>query len=217
MPLKILFVDDQPLITDAYKIVISAGINVPTEIFTINSLEEAYKFIYQTNDLNLDYIFLDLSMPTYIEKNITSGEDLAKHIRRDFPKIKIVIITGFYETIRIINLIKQVYPEGIIAKGEVDNKSLLFAFQKIINGENYKSEIIKKNIENFNENDYLDNVNRQIIILISEGKTIKNIQKILNLSKSAIDKRKVKIKEYLKIDNGGNEEIIKKSLQLKLI
>ena len=49
MPLKILFVDDHPLITEAYRIVISAGINVQTEIFTKNSLEEAYKFIYQTN------------------------------------------------------------------------------------------------------------------------------------------------------------------------
>ena len=217
MPLKILFVDDHPLITEAYRIVISAGINVQTEIFTKNSLEEAYKFIYQTNHLNLDYIFLDLSMPAYIEKNIASGEDLAKYIRRDYPKIKIVIITGFYETIRITNLINQIYPEGIIAKGEVDKNSLIFAFQKIINGENYKSEIIKKNIENFNENDYLDNINRQIIILIAKGKTTKNMQKILNLSKSAIDKRKVKIKEYLKIAKGGNEEIIKQSLLLNLI
>lgn len=217
MSLKILLVDDHPLITEAYKNVFLLGLNEKVEIYTLNTLKEAYKFILRSEHLDLDYVFLDLSMPADEEKNIFSGEDFAKLIRKNYPQIKIIIITGFYQTIRITNIQKQIFPEGIIAKGEIDSQSLLVAFNKIRSGEIFKSEIIKKNIQNFYDDESLDDVNKKIITLIAEGKKTKNIQKILNLSKSAIDKRKVKIKEYLKIEKGSDEDIIKNSTFLKLI
>ncbi|WP_394758177.1 response regulator [Flavobacterium sp.] len=101
MPLKILLVDDHIMITDFYKMAL-ADLEIKTKINTANSLEAAYNFIFLQNKIQpIDIIILDLSMPAYSEENINSGEDLAKLIRIKYPKIKIVIATGYCETIRL--------------------------------------------------------------------------------------------------------------------
>ncbi|WP_395056156.1 response regulator [Flavobacterium sp.] len=210
MPLKILLVDDHVMITDFYKMAL-ADLEIKTKISTANSLETAYNFIFtQTKTQSIDIIILDLSMPAYSEENINSGEDLAKLIRIKYPEIKIIIVTGYCETIRLYNIRQNIYPEGILEKCDIDYDIFISAFNKIINGEIYRSETVKKNIsDKLNDDIYLDNTNRQIVKLISQGIKTKNIPTYLPITLSGIKKRKLKIKQLLKIDFGSDEDIIR--------
>ena len=63
----------------------------------------------------------------------------------------------------------------------------------------------------------MDNYNRQIIILLSQGVKTKNLPDLLYLSKSAIDKRKAIIKQLLGIDKGNDEDILKEARKQGLI
>lgn len=58
---------------------------------------------------------------------------------------------------------------------------------------------------------FLDSLNRQIIVLISQGVTTKNIPLYLPLTLSSVHKRKSKIKELLQIGHGNDEDIIRES------
>jgi DNA-binding NarL/FixJ family response regulator len=210
MPLKILLVDDHIMITDFYKMAL-ANLKINTKNTTINTLENAYNFIFPKREIQpLDVILLDLSMPAYLEKNINSGEDLAKLIRLNYPKIKIIIVTDYYETIRLNRIIQEINPEGVLEKSDIDYDGFLFAFNKIIGNGEYRSKTIEKNIDsNLNNNIYLDTMNRQIIKLISQGIKTKNIPNHLPINLSGRHKRKLKIKQLLKIDFGNDEDIIR--------
>lgn len=48
-------------------------------------------------------------------------------------------------------------------------------------------------------------------MLLSQGIQTKNLPDYLNLSKSAIDKRKVIIKEFFDIEKGNDEDILREA------
>ena len=63
----------------------------------------------------------------------------------------------------------------------------------------------------------MDNYNRQILLLLSQGIKTKNLPDLLHLSKSAIDKRKAIIKQIFGIDKGTDEDILKEARRQGLI
>ena len=151
-------------------------------------------------------------MPEYLEKNLKNGEDLARLLRTKYPEIKIIFISGYLNKLTLSSIIKNINPEGLIEKSDLDYDSIHVIFKKIIEGEVYKSERINKTInENRTNNIHFDSLNRQLILLISQGITTKNIPNYLPLTLSAVHKRKSKIKELLQIDSGNDEDIIRES------
>ena len=110
----------------------------------------------------------------------------------------------------LYNIIKKVAPAGLLVKSDFDGEELLVAFEKILSGETYQSEIVKKTIKLFLEKEmFLDAIDRQILGFIANGTKTVNMPPMLNLSLSAIEKRKSKIKIYFGIDRGSDEDIIK--------
>ena len=211
MPLKILLVDDHKMTTDFYKEVLSQNLSNLTHIDCCNSLEAAYHFLFnQKSSLVLDYIILDLSMPAFEDKKIYSGEDLALLIREHFPLIKLIIITGYSDVLRTSSILKNVNPEGFIAKSDIGHNDFVSAFKKIANNEIYRSPSILKLFKPKKEDViYFDKWNTQIILLVNNGIKTKNLPQHLPLSINAIDKRKAKIKMLLGIENGNDEDIIR--------
>ena len=63
----------------------------------------------------------------------------------------------------------------------------------------------------------LDSYNRQIIILLSQGVKTKNFHEHINLSTSAIEKRKAVIKDYFGIIKGSDEDILREARKQGLI
>ncbi|RYJ53371.1 response regulator transcription factor [Flavobacterium petrolei] len=218
MSLEILLVDDHIMITDCYKMALT-DLEISTRITSANSLENAYKFIFDNGpDVRIDLVILDLSMPEYPEKNIENGEDLAKLIRVRHPKTKIIFITGYCNIIRLNSIIHDINPEGLIEKSDLDFSSISIICNKIIAGEIYKSERVKKTIEDFSTKEmFLDTIDRQIIILISQNTKTVNIPELLNLSLSAIEKRKAKIKIYFGVEKGSDDAIIRKAKEIGFV
>ena len=77
---NILIVDDHPFIIQGYKNAITRYKPEEFEfvITQANDCEKAYNIITDGSIDHFDIAFLDISMPSYEEKNIFSGEDLAK-------------------------------------------------------------------------------------------------------------------------------------------
>ncbi len=210
MSLKILLVEDHKMITDAYKNILSQHFKNGVKIITSNTLQSAYEFIFsEDNNEDIDIVVLDISMPPFIEKNINSGEDLAHLIRLKYPKIKIIFISGNHNPLILTRIAQCICPEGLIDKIDLDRNNLANIFNLIITGERYKSETIKKTIEdNVANKHFFDNIDIRILLLISQGIKTKNLKQYIPLTTSAIEKRKSKIKLQFGINNGNDEDLI---------
>ncbi len=217
MNLKVLLVDDHIGMTDYYKSEFNY-VNRNFEIKTANTLKDAYFLLFDEDQNNFDLAVLDVSMPSFIEKKINDGEDLAKLIKVKFPKVKIIFITGYSSTEKLNKIINNICPEGFIEKVDINSHNFMIMINKIISGNIFRSETILKSIQINSKKDYnLDSQNRQIISLIAKGISTKNLQNHLNIKTSAIDKRKAFIKQILGIDFGNDEDIIREAKKRKII
>jgi DNA-binding NarL/FixJ family response regulator len=208
---NILLVDDHPAILNGYLSVLSfndEGIElVPTFCY---NCEEAYHAITKLENANLfDFILLDRSLPAYHEKNIKSGEDLALLAKEHQTKAKIVMLTAHAETFIIYDIIHKTKPNGLIIKSDATGEVLLDAFHDIIEGKTYYSTTVTENMKDLLvREDYLDSINRQIIVLLAQGFKNKTIASQLGLSDSTVEKRKSKIKDFFLNNKSTDEELI---------
>lgn len=217
MSIKIAIVDDHPVQIDGYKTVLQhASKNV--EFTSVYSCEAAYNLIIDVNKNFYDFLILDRSLPAYKEKNINSGEDLALLAKKYWPGVKIVMITSHSEAFILYDILHQIEPFGLLVKSDFSAEELLSAFETMLRGKKYFSEtVIQAKKKLTSKKAFLDSHNRQIIRLLAQGVKTKNLPEHLNLSQSAVEKRKAIIKDYLDIDHGGDQEIIFISRKLGLI
>jgi two-component system response regulator NreC len=209
MELQVLMVDDHAPIIEGYKSILA--FNSEGHILNTteaHSCEMGYNAIVDAED-SFDLIFLDLTLPPYLEKNLHSGEDLVSVAKKYHPKAKIVLLTSHSESIVLFKVANDKNLDGVLVKSDFRSHDLLEAFDIIVKGGTYFSPTIIKHKKTWEEKSkYLDSYNRQILLLLSQGVKTKNFPSILHLSKSAIDKRKSIIKQIFGIDKGTDEDIL---------
>lgn len=220
MKINILMIDDHPSQIEGYKAIL--GFNqdrYETDVVVAYSCKSAYEII--TNPYNagkFQLVFLDLSLPAYHEKSIYSGEDLALLIRETWPDTKIMMLTSHSEAIVLYNITRKTNPEGLLVKSDFTGDGLLSAFDKVLKGEKYYTETVRSGLKELLSRElYLDNTNREIIMLLAKGVKTKNMMETLNVSRSSIDKRKQFIKDYLCVENGTDDDIVIEAKRLGLI
>ena len=213
--IKILMVDDHPFIIEAYKNTLAGYKNerYVMEIDQASDCKSGYEIIASAADRkeNFDVAFLDISMPSYDEKKIFSGEDLAVFIKEKMPDCKVILLTMHTEMLRISNIIKKIQPNGLIIKNDLTFDELLNAFDKIMSGEPYYSKTVFNFINNSLTELTLDEIDREIIHHLSNGVMTKNIPHYVGLSLSAIEKRKLHMKDIFSIIGCNDEELIREA------
>jgi DNA-binding NarL/FixJ family response regulator len=220
MPYKILMVDDHKAMLIGYKSILEFNDkNLEIEVTFCHDCEEAYNAITTTaNPISFDLVFLDRSLPPYPEKKIKSGEDLALLIRKHLPDSKIIMLTSHAEAFVIYDIVHKIRPNGLLIKSDFDGDELLLAFNNILDDKTHYSETVTAALkEQIISQGYLDTLDRQIIALLSRGLRNKSIANELGLSDSTVEKRKVRIKDYLNIIKGNDEDIILECRRLGFI
>ncbi|MCR5861513.1 response regulator [Flavobacterium sp. J372] len=215
--LNILIVDDHPMTVNGYINVLSDEEFEGYELKFTKALdcEQAYKLIMDDNRAPFNIAYLDLSLPAYAEKNIFSGFDLGLLIRKIMPDCIVIILTMHSESSLVDRLIKEINPQGIMCKSDIDIDEFLNAFKIIFSGDTYlSSKIVKSLKEKVFDNYKLDNYDKQILMRLSEGIQTINIPNYVPLSLSAIEKRKEQMKNMLLQGKAGDDselvEAIKK-------
>ncbi len=199
--INIIIVDDHPFIIEGYKNAINsyASSEYQFKITQANNCKSAYDVITGAEE-NFDIAFFDISMPAYEEKNIFSGEDLAKLIKERMPECRIVLLTMHTELIKINNIIKNINPNGLVIKNDLTFDELLLAFDKILRNENYYSQTVVKFVSQSQYDTLeIDPFDKQILFHLSKGTKTKDIPSFVPLSLSAVEKRKLNLKEMLEV------------------
>lgn len=211
---NILIVDDHPFIIEGYKNAITRYNPKDFEflISQAKDCESAYNIITNPDTIVFDIAFLDISMPPYEEKGIYNGEDLAKLIAEYMPSCKIILLTMYTELLKIKTIIKTINPRGLVIKNDLTFDELLFAFDKVIKGKTYYSESVVKML-NLSEKDTIeiDQFDKQILFHLSKGTKLNDIPQYIPISLGAIERRKINLKELLKVQEGSDIELVREA------
>ncbi|HEY0046595.1 MAG TPA: response regulator [Flavobacterium sp.] len=203
--LKVLVVDDHQLMVEGY-ISILQRLDYNIEVMTANNCEAAEKQLRQI--ICFDIILLDRSLPSL--DNQRNGDDLALLAKQIMPDAKILILTSHSEGFALYSIVHKIKPDGLLVKCDFNGVELLDAVVRVLQGGTYKSSTVTKVLKGLtSKSTFLDNYNRQIVVLLSQGIKTKNLSEHIPLSNSAIDKRKVYIKEFFGLDKSSDEDIIK--------
>ncbi|WP_136668615.1 response regulator transcription factor [Flavobacterium sp. H122] len=213
--LKILIIDDHPMIIEAYKSAVNrVAANFQNIKFTIDTAgdceagDQKIKNCNSTKKYNI--VFLDVKLPPSLNGKIVSGEDLGLKVRNKMPGTKIIVSTMFDDNHRIKSIFKNLNPEGFLIKSDVTTDILINAISAILNNQTYYSETVNQLLRKQLTSDFtLDDIDRQILYLISIGTKTKDLPEFLPLSIAGIERRKRNLKALLKIENNSNKELIK--------
>ena len=213
--INILIVDDHPFIIEAYKNAIKGYNSKGAYEFIITQAKDCktgYEAIIDAEEDPFGIAFFDLSMPTYEEKGIFSGEDLALLIKEKMSDCKIILLTMHTELLKINTIIKNINPNGLVIKNDLTFDELLLAFDKILKEENYYSQTVVKLVSQIQyDNIEIDAFDKQILYHLSKGTKTKDIPQYVPLSLSAIEKRKLNLKETLEIKGGSDIDLIREA------
>ena len=209
--IKIILVDDHQMFRDGVKSVLcdEENIDVIGEVGNGNDLFDLLKT--KTPDL----IITDISMPDI------SGIEVAKHVSENYPDIKILILS-MHSNEEFISKALNVGANGYLPK-DTNMTELLEAINTIYKGENYFNKeisntilksLINKSKEESSSNKTLTKREKEIIKLVVEGLTNKEIAEKLCISIRTVDSHKNNIMQKLNLKS--SVELVKYAIKNKL-
>ena len=217
---NILIVDDHPFIIEGYKNAIKRYHPEQYDFYIdqAKDCQAAYNIITNPDTPKFDIAFLDISMPTFAEKNIYSGEDLAKLLSQYMPNCKIILLTMFTELLNIKTIINTINPCGLIIKNDLTFDELLYAFDKVLKNDKYYSESVLKMLNQSEDNIIqIDQFDKQILFHLSKGTKIDEITQYIPISLVEIERRKLNLKELLKIQGASDRDLVQEAKKLGLL
>lgn len=206
--MNVLVVDDHPMTVDGYINTLSGGFFGENPFFVkAYNCEDAYSILMKSVSAKkvFNIAIIDKGLPGFSEKSILSGNDLALVIREKMPNCKIIMITAHTEVIIVYDIVKKVRPEGLIIKNDITPEKLQQAVIDILQGMNYHSSTVKSCInEIWRKELMVEDSNRQILFYLSKGFKINELEGMVYLTSSSIQKRIVKMKDAFEAtDNSG--------------
>ena len=207
--INILMIEDHPMILESYVEVIEAlqreTENYRFEIFQAHSILDAINSLDDTFDKRqLHLVFLDIGLPK--ENKYMTGLDLGTAIRREFPDVKIIIITGYDNFPIIQKALNTVKPDGLLIKAELSPEGLIIAVKDVLQDIPHYTKTVRKYLNHIETKpSHLDRYDMLLLFHISEGKKTQELPAILPLSLTSIERRKRKLKEILKLETDSSD------------
>lgn len=208
-------VDDHPIIIEGYQNVLMASKKDDQTLLidTANNCDTAVSLLEKSaKSTHYKVCFFDISLPGSSDGKYTSGEDLALLAKHLLPNAKIVILTMFNESFRIHNIIKEINPDGFLIKSDLTSMELAEAFQQILKNPPYYSSTVTNYLKRIVVSQInLDDINRKILHFLSQGIKTRSLGEYVDLSTSAIEKRKKQLKLLFGVNDGKDETLLKEA------
>ncbi|MGS2738786.1 response regulator [Sinomicrobium sp. M5D2P17] len=213
---NIVLIDDHPLITKVFRDTLKGVAREDLLVFNIvevHSCDEALTLFGKLSSLyRIDMVFLDLQLPPSSDGEMISGEDLGLSIRERSPDTKIIIVTAFNDPYRIHTLLENINPDGFLVKNDLEPEELPTIIRHLIQDPPYYSATVAQALRPYMAHHaLLDKIDRHLLHELSLGATLSHMVTVLPLSRSAIVKRKQRLKEYFDIRGGDDRELIRKA------
>lgn len=198
--IRVLIADDHTLVRDG----IRALLALASDIEVVGEAANGKEALEKTRELLPDIVLMDLNMP------IMGGLEATRRIRKEFSGTKVLALTQYDDTEYVIPVI------GAGAKGFITKMAafseLASAIQAVYGGESYLSpsaasalveECQQKAVAEGEKDTYqaLTDREREVLKLVVEGYTSKQIAEILVVSPKTVEWYKTSLMNKLNIHN----------------
>jgi two-component system response regulator NreC len=197
MPLHILLADDHVVVRQGLKALLErAGFEVVAEA------GDGQEAIRLAADSQPDIAVLDVAMP------ILNGIDAARGIAKASPATRAILLTMYAQGASVLEGLRAGI-RGLVVKSRAFDE-LLRAIQAVCKGDTYLSpDVCNVVVESYVTNrdagePHLRDRERQVLQLVAEGRTTKEIATILGVSVKTAESHRMNIMERLDIhDTAG--------------
>lgn len=176
-----------------------------------------YKKALKDNE-PFDLLISDLSFVSdYRQVEIPSGEKLIEVIRKTDSKIKIIVYSVEDKSYTIKYLFENQNIDGFVHKGRNSISQLKTAIEGLLYNKKFISPELAHTLQNKSTNE-IDNYDVELLTHLANGVSLEEMEplfKKLNItpnSKSTIEKRVAKLKDYFKANNNIHLIAITKDL-----
>jgi DNA-binding NarL/FixJ family response regulator len=211
--IRVLLADDHRILREG----IRALIEDQEDMVVVGESEDGLATVKKVAELLPDVVVMDIAMP------LLNGLEATRQIHRDFPQVKVLILT-MHENEEYIRQVLAAGALGYVLK-DAAARDLLGAIRTVNQGEAVLSPAITRlviedylrwgDIRPEDTTDGLTPREREVLQLIAEGYTNKEIAGIMNLSVKTVQSHRTNLMNKLDLHDRG--ELIKYAIQKKII
>ena len=192
MKTRILVADDHSVVLEGLRRILElAGCEL------VGTAEDGRMLVQLADTLKPDLIVLDISMPEL------NGIEAARQIRKQYPKMPLIFLSMHSDAVYVREAFRAGGSGYLLKKTAVSE--LAIAVREVIAGRHYLTPLVTKQTitellaspggSNFGSD--LTRRQREVLQLVAEGKTAKEIANTLNISVKTVEFHKTSIMDSL--------------------
>jgi two-component system response regulator NreC len=211
--IRILIADDHTLLRNG----ICAILEDEPDMIIVGEANDGREAVRLAGQLKPNVVLMDIAMP------LLNGLEATRQIKHEHPEISVLVLT-MYDNEEYFRKMLEAGASGYIIK-RVAATELVYAIRAVYNGEAVLSPAITRLLlEDYLNHDLrsekddpnaLSSREREVLQLIAEGKTSREIAEILNLSVKTVQSHRTSLMQKLDLHDRG--ELIKYAIQKKII
>jgi DNA-binding NarL/FixJ family response regulator len=191
---RLLLADDHTLLLEGIRLMLEP------EFDLVGSVEDGRALLEAAKTLRPDVILLDISMP------ILNGIDAARQLRKHLPSARLIFVT-MHADADYVSEAFRVGAMGYLLKRAAASE-LLIAIREVLKGNHYVSPLVTRNAlkplissskPTGRFSDRLTPREREILQLVAEGRSRKEIAGILNISVKTVEFHKGRLMRKLNL------------------
>lgn len=189
---KLLLADDHSLVIEGMRKLLENRYDV------VGTVEDGRALLDSATTLHPDVVLLDISMP------LLNGIDAARQLKQQQPDIKLIFLTMHADR-TYVNEAFKAGASGYLLKRSA-GAELLQAIESVLAGNSYVTPLVAKDLIRIavdgtggasSVRDILTPRQREVLQLVAEGHSVKEIASILNISPKTVEFHKTQIMDQL--------------------
>jgi DNA-binding NarL/FixJ family response regulator len=205
---RILVADDHTLIVDAFKKLLEPEFDI---VATVSDGRALLRTAYESKP---DVAIIDLGMP------LLNGADAGQELKKLLPQIKLLVVTMSEDYELAAHALKH-WASGFLLKKSAGTE-LIKAIREILKGNSYVTpKVAQRLLEEFVRDPRPDRARhltprqREILQLLAEGRTMKEVGAILNVATRTVAFHKYRIMEEFGLKT--NSDLVKLAIKEHII
>lgn len=207
---RILIADDHNLVAELCKRLLE------TQFDVVGVVSDGRALVCSAIELKPDVIVLDIAMP------ILNGLDAGRKVKEMLPAVKLVYLTMNPD----VQVAAEAFARG--ASGYLLKtcaaSEMVLAVREVLRGKSYLSQALSRDTVNFlrrqdkqlvNEDERLTRRQREVLQLLAEGKVMKEVGDILNMTPRTVAYHKYRMMEVLGAKS--NAELVKYAVRNHMV
>ena len=206
---RILLADDHAVVRKGFRLILETQ----PDMEVVGEASNGRDAVSLTEQLKPDIVVMDVSMPEL------SGIEATRRVTEVSPRTRVLALSMHKESVYVREIVRA-GAKGYLLKDAADG-DLLSAVRSVARGEGYLSPAVSEAVLSdyrrhvTNPVDLLTSREREVLQMIAEGKTNKDIANVLNLSVYTVEAHRGRIMEKLNLHNTG--DIVRFALRNGLI